>query len=115
LPCPTECILHVTSSNQNRMPEQPQDNQNYKEKFLYPIGKYYGEFTPGKLAFNANLQLFAQKVAYLCDLEANDKISPEDTYQEIKKLWKQLQRSKEELLENDPFSKQDKREDLSDD
>jgi hypothetical protein len=91
-----------------------QDNQTDKNEFLYPIGKYYGEFTPGKLAFNANLQMFAQQVSYLCSLETNGKISAEDTYLEIRKFWKQLQRSKKELLENDPFSQQDK-EDLDDD
>jgi hypothetical protein len=94
------------------MSEQSQDNSNNnnnrdKERFLYPLGKYYGEFSPSKLAFNANLQIFAQQVAYLCSLEANGKITSEDTYLEIKKIWKQLQRSKKELLENDPFRQQD--------
>lgn len=96
------------------MPEQPPEysnNSDNKDEFLYPIGKYYGKFTPSKLAFNANLQIFAQKVAYLCSLEANGKISPEDTYLEIKKIWQQLQKSKKELLENDPFKQQDDRED----
>jgi hypothetical protein len=97
------------------MSEQPQENNHKKDEFLAPIGKYYGEFTPGKLAFNANLQMFAQQVSYLCSLEANGKISPEDTYLEIKKFWKQLQRSKKELLEKDPFEQQDRNEDFKDD
>lgn len=75
-----------------------------KESFLYPIGNYHGEFNPGNLAFNANLQQFAQQVIYLCGLEANGKMSPEDTYDEIKKFWKQLKQSKKELLDNTKFT-----------
>ncbi len=30
--------------------------KDIQEQFLYPIGNYYGEFTPEKLVFNANLQ-----------------------------------------------------------
>lgn len=75
-----------------------------RESFLYPIGNYYGDMSPEKLVFNANLQQFAQQVSYLCSLEANGKISPEDTYDEIKKFWHQLKRSKKELLDNTSFS-----------
>ncbi|MGB5715321.1 MAG: hypothetical protein WBM44_30965 [Waterburya sp.] len=75
-----------------------------KESFLYPIGNYQGEFTPQNLAFNANLQQFAQQVSYLCGLEANGKLTPKDTYDEIKKFWKQLKQSKKELLDNTKFT-----------
>lgn len=81
-----------------------EESKDSKESFLYPIGNYYGEFNPGNLAFNANLQLFAQQVSYLCSLEANGKISPKDTYDEIKKFWKQLEHSKKELLDNTNFT-----------
>ncbi|MDJ0692237.1 MAG: hypothetical protein QNJ41_27570 [Xenococcaceae cyanobacterium MO_188.B32] len=64
----------------------------------YPRSKYYGEFTPEKLVFDANLQEFAQRISYLCNLENNGKISPEDAYERIKSLWKQLRQSKQELL-----------------
>ena len=77
---------------------------NTKENFLYPIENYRGEFTPQNLVFNANLQQFAQQVIYLCGLEANGKMSPEDTYNEIKKFWKQLKQSKKELLDNTDFT-----------
>jgi hypothetical protein len=79
------------------------NSQNTKEEFLYPIGNYYGEFNPQNLVFNANLQLFAQQVMYLCNLEANGKMSAEDTCEEIKKFWKQLKKSKKELLNNTDF------------
>ena len=86
------------------MAEEPKYS---KDSFLYPIGNYHGEFSPGNLAFSANLQIFAQQISYLCSLEANGKISPEDAYQEIKKIWKQLKNSKKELLDNDQLSKED--------
>ena len=69
-----------------------------KEEFLYPRSKYYGEFTPENLVFDANLQEFAQSISYVCNLENNGKISSEDAYNQIKSLWKQLKQSKKELL-----------------
>lgn len=32
-----------------------EESRNSKEEFLYPISNYYGEFTPEKMVFNANL------------------------------------------------------------
>lgn len=81
-----------------------QDSKNTKDELLYPLGNYHGEFTPQNLAFNANLQQFAQQVIYLCGLETNGKMSAEDTYDEIKKFWKQLKHSKKELLDNTDFT-----------
>jgi sigma54-dependent transcription regulator len=75
------------------------DNKMDKEQFLYPIGQYRGDFSPAQLAFNANLQEFAGRVSLLCGLETGGKISPEQTYQEIKTLWKQLKESKQALLD----------------
>ena len=83
------------------------ESKDIKEQFLYSIGNYYGEFTPGNLVFNANLQEFAQQVIYLCNLEANGKLTPEGTYDEIKKLWKQLKQSKKELLDNTNFNSEE--------
>lgn len=70
-----------------------------KDNFLYPMGKYRGEFTPEQLAFNANLQEFAQRVSLVCGLETGGKISSDDAYHQIKKLWKDLKNSKKELLD----------------
>ena len=74
------------------------DYSQEKAEFLYPRSKYYGEFTPENLVFNANLQEFAQQISYLCNLENNGKISPEDAYERIKSLWQELKQSKKELL-----------------
>ena len=86
------------------MTNNSHDSDNSKSEILYPITNYHGEFTPQNLVFNANLQLFAQQVMNLCNLETNGKISPEDTYDEIKKFWKQLELSKKELLDDTSFT-----------
>ncbi len=68
-----------------------------KNNFLYPQSRYYGEFTPEYLAFNANLQEFAQKLSYISALETGGKLSPEQAYEQIKHLWKQLKQSKKAM------------------
>lgn len=75
-----------------------------KQNFLYPLKSYHGEFKPTDLAFNSNLQEFSQRVSYICNLESNGKIAPEDTYNAIKHLWHQLKQSKKELLDNPKFT-----------
>ncbi|MGB3535407.1 MAG: hypothetical protein WBA13_18055 [Microcoleaceae cyanobacterium] len=76
---------------------------NERDDFLYPHSRYRGEFTPENLAFNANLQEFAQRASYICALETNGKISTEEAYIEIKSLWKQLKKSKKQLgIGDDP-------------
>ncbi len=75
-----------------------------KDEFLYPRSRYYGQVKPENLVFNANLQEFAQKISYICSLETSGKITPEDAYEQIKVLWKQLKRTKKELrIGEDPF------------
>jgi hypothetical protein len=68
-----------------------------KNSFLYPRSHYHGQFTPESLAFNANLQEFAQKVAYISGLETGGKLSPEQAYEQVKSLWKQLKQSKKAM------------------
>ncbi len=53
--------------------------------------------TPEEMLFNANLEEFATRVGYICGLEANHKLAPEEAYRQIKALWKQLKRSKKNL------------------
>jgi hypothetical protein len=77
------------------------ENKSNENPFLYPIGGYYGHFTPENLIFNANLQEFAQRVSYLCGLESNGKIAPKEAYQQIKELWQKLKESGKELIKED--------------
>jgi hypothetical protein len=75
-----------------------------KDDFLYPRSTYRGEVKPENLVFNANLQEFAQKVSFICNLETNGKMAPLDAYQQIKALYKQLTQSKKELgIGESPF------------
>ena len=75
-----------------------------KNNFLYPRSSYHGNVQPENLVFNANLQEFAQKISYICNLETGGKIPPQEAYKKIKKLWKKLKRSKKELgIGNNPF------------
>jgi hypothetical protein len=65
--------------------------------FLYQNNRYNGQFKPENLVFNSNLQEFTQKVSYICSLETSGKLTPEESYKQIKALWKELKRSKKML------------------
>lgn len=73
------------------------ETQGSKDSFLYPKSRYYGEFTPEYLAFNANLQEFAQKISYISALQTGGKLAPEQAYKQVKSLWKQLKHSKKAM------------------
>ncbi|OWY67772.1 hypothetical protein B7486_29725 [cyanobacterium TDX16] len=66
--------------------------------FLYPRNRYYGQVKPENLVFDANLQEFTQKVSFICSLATSGKISQNEAYRRIEFLWKELKRSKEQLL-----------------
>jgi hypothetical protein len=68
-----------------------------KTDFLYPRSRYRGTVKPENLVFNANLQEFSQRVSYVCCLETGGKLSPDESYQAIKSLWKELKQSKRQL------------------
>lgn len=76
--------------------------------FLYPRSRYYGTVKPENLVFNANLQEFAQRASYICNLETAGKLSPEEAYNQIKSLWEQLKQSKKQLqVGQSPFRSND--------
>lgn len=79
------------------MQHSPDSNSEEIDRYLYPRSRYQGKFTPQNLAFNSNLQEFAQKIGYVCALETSGKVSSAQAYQEIKALWKELKTSKKEL------------------
>ncbi|MBD1860462.1 MULTISPECIES: hypothetical protein [Trichocoleus] len=79
-----------------------------RSNFLYPRSRYHGEVKPENLVFNANLQEFAQRVSYICCLETGGKLTPEESYKQVKALWKQLKRTKKQLgIGQKPFHQQD--------
>lgn len=82
-----------------------------KDDFLYPRSRYYGQVNPENLVFNANLQEFAQKISYICNLETSGKITPAQAYEQIKAQWKQLRRTKKQLrIGEEPFKRKDEQE-----
>ena len=77
------------------------DANSYKQStlndFLYPRSRYHGQFSPQRLAFNANLQEFSQRIEYICALETGGKLPPKEAYSQIKQQWKKLKKSKKAL------------------
>jgi hypothetical protein len=69
-----------------------------KEDFIYPYRSYHGKETLPDMIFDANLQEFSDRVAIICALESGGKISPEEAYKQIKKLWQEMKVSKKNLL-----------------
>jgi hypothetical protein len=69
----------------------PKTTDTNCDQFLFPRSRYYGEFKPEQLVFNANLQEFAQRVGYLANLQTAGKLSARDAYQKLENLWHELQ------------------------
>ncbi len=63
-------------------------------------GGYRGpDWSPQRLMFHQNLESFADRVGLIVGLQANGKLTQEQAYGEIRKMWKQLKQSKDHLLE----------------
>jgi hypothetical protein len=61
----------------------------------WPVyAKYHGEFSPQRLAFNANLQEFAHQVNQIVTAQGHGLITDSDALQQIEQLWQALQRSR---------------------
>jgi len=57
------------------------------------------DWSPERLAFHQNLESFAERVGLIVGLQSNGKMSQDQAYDEIRKLWKSLRTSKDNLLE----------------
>ena len=77
--------------------QREKDKDKKKDEFLYPKRSYRGEFTPENLVIDSNLQEFAQKISFICNLETSGKITPQEAYLKIKALWKELKKSAKNL------------------
>jgi len=63
-------------------------------------GSYRGDdWSPQRLVFHQNLESFAERVGLSVGLQSNGKLSQEQAYSQIRKLWKGLKASKGALLE----------------
>lgn len=68
-----------------------------KNQFLYRGDRYHGEFKLENLVFSANLQEFTQRASYIYNLQNSGKLNPQEAYNRIEALWKQLEHSKKQL------------------
>lgn len=61
---------------------------------------YRGEdWSPERLLFHQNLETFAERVGLIVGLQGNGKISQEEAYAQIKRIWKDLKQSKDQLID----------------
>jgi hypothetical protein len=61
---------------------------------------YRGEnWSPERLMFHQNLETFAERVGLIVGLQGNGKISQEEAYAQIKRIWKSLKQSKDQLID----------------
>lgn len=57
------------------------------------------DWSPQRLLFHQNLETFAERVGLIVGLQGNGKISQEQAYDEIKRIWKTLKQSKDQLID----------------
>ena len=55
------------------------------------------DWTPPRLAFHQNLESFAERVGLIVAMQGSGKISQDQAFAAIKKLWKDLKRSRESI------------------
>ena len=82
-------------------PGQPLDHQGRSGPTnpLEAFSSYQGlDWTPKRLVFHQNLEAFADKVLLLVALQGSGKINQEQAFGCIHDLWKDLKRSKRDLL-----------------
>ena len=60
------------------------------------------DWSPQRLTFHQNLESFAERVGLLVGLQSNGKVTQEQAYAEIRKLWKELRDSRDSLLSPPP-------------
>jgi hypothetical protein len=65
--------------------------------FMNPYRRFYGDFTPENLMFDANLQEFAHRVGIISALEKGGKMTPKESFDRIESLWQELKYSKHQL------------------
>ena len=84
----------------------PGDGKRTAESGVTPPMEAYSSYrgsdwSPERLAFHQNLESFAERVGLIVGLQSNGKMSQDQAYDEIRKLWQSLRTSKDNLLEGD--------------
>jgi hypothetical protein len=62
-----------------------------------------GDWSPERLMFHQNLETFAERVGLIVGLQGNGKITQEEAYAQIKRIWKNLKQSKGHLINQSPL------------
>lgn len=63
------------------------------------VSSYRGlDWTPQRLAFHQNLEMFAERVGLIVALQSNGRMSQERAVAEIRQIWDELKSSKSNLL-----------------
>jgi len=95
----------VSNDDKGLLPSPRDGDQGAATGVASPMeahGSYRGsDWSPERLAFHQNLESFAERVGLIVGLQSNGKLSQEGAYAEIRKLWKSLRASKDNLLSGD--------------
>lgn len=63
-------------------------------------GSYRGaDWSPQRLMFHQNLESFADQVGLIVGLQANGKMTQDQAYAKIKKIWKGLKFTRDSLFD----------------
>ena len=92
-------MLSVSSAEPRPTPSDPQGIANGISSPFESHSAYRGsDWTPQRLMFHQNLESFAERVGLVVALQSNGKVSQEQAYAEISRIWKDLKESKDTLL-----------------
>jgi hypothetical protein len=58
------------------------------------------DWSPERLMFHQNLESFADQVGLIVGLQANGKMSQDEAYEKIKKIWKGLKFTRSSLFDD---------------
>lgn len=80
-------------------PSDPEATADGLSSPMEPHSAYRGsDWTPQRLMFHQNLESFAERVGLVVGLQSNGKVTQEQAYAEIRRIWKDLKDSKDTLL-----------------
>ena len=92
-------LIPVTTAGPRPTPPEAQPEGEGVRAPMEPHSPYRGQdWTPQRLMFHQNLESFAERVGLVVGLQSNGKVSQEQAYAEIRRIWKDLKDSKDVLL-----------------